>query len=185
MIHLAIELQKDFEENDVFKKWFTASFCLAVCAVACWAYVAAHGQEREGPGGGGLGGGPGRFGGPMTFPLLRALDADSDGELSAKEIENATAALKTLDADKDGKLNRTELMGEFGRPGGRGPGGGFGGPDASEVVARYMAFDKNGDGKLSKDELPARMQGLLEMRRREQRRLCRQSGTDQTGRAVR
>ena len=36
--------------------------------------------------------GPGGRGGRFTSPLMQALDADGDGELSAKEIENATAA---------------------------------------------------------------------------------------------
>ena len=30
------------------------------------------------------------------------------------------------------------------------------------MVKNLMAYDKNGDGKLSKDELPERMQGMLE-----------------------
>ena len=64
------------------------------------------------------------------LPVMQALDADQDGELSAKEIENAVAALKTLDKNKDGKLTEDELRPNFpegGRGfGGRGPGG-FGG----------------------------------------------------------
>ena len=52
-------------------------------------------------------------------PVVQALDTDGDGELSAKEIENATAALKTLDKDKDGKLSSEELRPSLA---GRGPG---------------------------------------------------------------
>jgi Ca2+-binding EF-hand superfamily protein len=85
-----------------------------------------------------------------------ALDADDDGEISAKEIDNAPAALRTLDRNKDGKLTRDEFLSPF-----RGEGGPAG-PNPAEVVARMMAFDKDGDGKLSKDELPERMRGLLE-----------------------
>jgi hypothetical protein len=90
---------------------------------------------------------------------MQALDADGDGELSAKEIENATAALKTLDKDGDGKLGRDEL-----RPaiGGRGPGGGPGQVNPEPLVSQFMTFDKNADGKLAKDELPERMQSLIE-----------------------
>src|SRR5262249_29943248 len=33
---------------------------------------------------------------------------------------------------------------------------------ADDVVARIMSFDKNGDGKITKDELPERMQDLIE-----------------------
>ena len=50
--------------------------------------------------------GPGGRGGRLASPLMQALDADGDGELSAKEIENATAALNTLDKDKKGMHSR-------------------------------------------------------------------------------
>ncbi len=76
--------------------------------------------------------GPGGFG-PGAFmrimPVLAALDADSDGELSASEIENASKALMRLDKNGDGKLSMEEmrpdpnampnLMGRLG--GGEGP----------------------------------------------------------------
>lgn len=84
-----------------------------------------------------------------------ALDTDGDGELSAKEIENATAALKTLDKDKNGKLTENELRPNFDRAEGTGMGG-------EAIITQLMAFDKNGDGKLSKAEIPQRLQGLLE-----------------------
>jgi Ca2+-binding EF-hand superfamily protein len=32
---------------------------------------------------------------------------------------------------------------------------------SSDLVDRLMSFDKNGDGKITKDELPDRMQNLL------------------------
>jgi len=43
-------------------------------------------------------------------PVLAALDADHDGELSASEIDHAAAALKTLDRDHDGYLTADELV---------------------------------------------------------------------------
>lgn len=42
-------------------------------------------------------------------PFMLALDADTDGALSAAEIGNAVASLKALDANSDGKLTRDEL----------------------------------------------------------------------------
>ncbi|MDM8552007.1 hypothetical protein QUF72_18125 [Desulfobacterales bacterium HSG2] len=42
-------------------------------------------------------------------PLMRVLDIDRDGQLSADEMENATEALKTLDKNGDGILGRDEL----------------------------------------------------------------------------
>lgn len=40
--------------------------------------------------------------------VLRALDADEDGVISASEIANAPAALRTLDLNHDGKLSAKE-----------------------------------------------------------------------------
>jgi len=123
---------------------------------------------RQGPGAGpGPEGREGRFGrGMPPMPVMQALDTDGDGELSAKEIENATAALKTLDKDNNGKLTSDEIRPAFGGFGGRGPGGpggpggGLGSPE--DLVNRMMAFDKNSDGKLAKDELPERMQNIMD-----------------------
>jgi len=43
-------------------------------------------------------------------PVLAALDADHDGEISASEIGHAAAALKTLDRNHDGYLTVDELV---------------------------------------------------------------------------
>jgi len=76
-------------------------------------------------------------GGPLDpmrmHPLMQALDANGDGELSADEIANASGALKKIDKNSDGKLGRDELRPQFpGRGGPPGPGGmgpfGPGGP---------------------------------------------------------
>lgn len=73
----------------------------------------------------GMGGDRGRGAGMgmMMNPLLRALDTDKDGKLSAAEIAAAPASLKTLDKNGDGVLDEEEL-----RPPmrGRGPEGGRG-----------------------------------------------------------
>jgi hypothetical protein len=46
---------------------------------------------------------------------------------------------------------------------GRGGPGGRGAVSVDAVVERIMSFDKNKDGKITKDELPERMQRLMEM----------------------
>ena len=47
----------------------------------------------------------------MRFhPVLAALDADHDGEISASEIANASAALTKLDKNHDGQLTPDELI---------------------------------------------------------------------------
>jgi Ca2+-binding EF-hand superfamily protein len=88
--------------------------------------------------------------------LFRALDADGDGKLSSREIENAAAALKKLDKNSDGQLTRDEI-GPAGGPAGVAGGGAFGGIRAG-LLERLRESDKNNDGKWSKDELPPRFQ---------------------------
>ena len=47
----------------------------------------------------------------MQFhPVLAALDADHDGEISAREIENAPAALRVLDRNGDGSITENEVL---------------------------------------------------------------------------
>ncbi|WP_436716030.1 hypothetical protein U8335_28245 [Roseiconus lacunae] len=153
------------------------------------------GDPREG----GLREGRPGFGGPggpmrgqqmlLRLPIVAALDADRDGEISESEISNAATALKTLDRNKDGKIDFAELrpadMGPptdermRGRgPEGRGPrdgdeargrgpgmfrGGDFGrGGDPTQIVDRMMRQDKNDDGLLSEDELPQWMSRIVE-----------------------
>lgn len=143
---------------------------------------------RRGPGGPGGPGGPrGEFG-PPPHPIIQALDTNGDFEISAEEIKNAAAALKKLDKNNDGKLSREELRPQFARGRGRGPGAGGPGfgppaerregegggrgrplgrgdgtrPGPQQFIARIMEFDKNKDGKLSKEELPERMQRIID-----------------------
>lgn len=125
-----------------------------------------QGQRPEGgqrPGGG-QGQGQGGFR-PMPNPVITALDANGDGSIDEAELKNATAALKKLDKDNDGKLSQEELrpagMGGRGGFGGQGGPGGQGGQGGGDFVARFMENDKNADGKLSKDEMPERMQGMF------------------------
>jgi collagen type III alpha len=84
--------------------------------------------------------------GPM--PLIRLLDADGNGEISAEEISNASKVLLKLDRNGDGKLSRDELPGP--------PTGGAPDPRAvaEQILRRFKNADKNGDGKLQKDEAP-------------------------------
>jgi Ca2+-binding EF-hand superfamily protein len=77
----------------------------------------------------------------LTFmrvhPVLAALDANHDGEISSDEIRNASAALRRLDANGDGKLVERELL-----------------PDRATAMAAniMLMLDKNGDGRISRDE---------------------------------
>jgi Ca2+-binding EF-hand superfamily protein len=93
-----------------------------------------------------------------AFPLLAALDTDRDGLISAAEIANAPAVLRGLDANHDGKLSFEEC----GLSGASVAAASAAGKEAGEIVKTYMAFDKNGDGKLQEDELPERMRGIFD-----------------------
>ena len=81
---------------------------VALCAIALLAYVTLAQPGR------------GRFG-RSQHPVVTALDADRNGEISAAEIAGAAEALKKLDKNKDGKLAREEMRPTV-RPGGRRPG---------------------------------------------------------------
>ena len=50
-------------------------------------------------------------------PVVAAIDADGDGELSPEEIRGAAAVLKKLDKNGDGKLSREEMRPAEGRGG--------------------------------------------------------------------
>ncbi len=99
------------------------------------------GQGPGGPGGRGGRGGPGGFPSP---PVLDAIDADGDGEISAEEMANAAKALAELDKNKDSELSGDELVPEFfrggrgGRGGGRGGRGGGRGGRGGEVIGKRI-----------------------------------------------
>jgi collagen type III alpha len=90
-----------------------------------------------------------------------ALDTNKDGEISADEIKNASKSLKTLDKNGDGKLSAAELRPMF--PGREGGQQGRGRPTSPEaMIERIMSMDKDGDGKVSKEEAPEQMQRMFE-----------------------
>lgn len=131
-------------------------------------------EDRDGPREG-FGG----FGGPGgLFALQRALD---DLNLSGKKKEQTEAIVKAHQeisrklielAHSDMILKMQEILNEeefksfkvaLDRPPGRRGRGDAGrrGISADEIVERIMSFDKNKDGKVTKDELPERMQDLI------------------------
>jgi hypothetical protein len=122
-----------------------------------------------------------RFGGPGGPPALeRALD---DLKLSDQKKEKAEVALKAhqetvrklIDLARSDLLVKMQVVlseqefktftaGLDRRPGpGRGGRGAAGrrGVTVDQIVERILSFDKNKDGKVTKDELPERMQDLI------------------------
>lgn len=83
-------------------------------------------------------------------PLVRALDTNHDGIISADEIANAPASLKALDQNGDGVLTIDEIRPP--RPADAPPPP----PDAAKhhpVSPLMLALDANGDGELSASEI--------------------------------
>ncbi len=123
----------------------------------------------------GRGAGRGR---PAPNVGFTALDLDADGGLDAKEILAAPSSLAKLDKNSDGQITSDEIrmaMPQGRGPGGRGEGQGGGrgegqgggkgqeaGDGVDEAVNTLMSFDANGDGKLSRSELPERFQGIFD-----------------------
>jgi collagen type III alpha len=130
------------------------TFCVIVIVAAAWLVGGAVlAQPPAAPGE--------RGAGPPPHPLLLLLDENKDGELSAVEIENAVEVLKKLDANGDGRLTMSELP-RPAFPGPRGPGGPGGPPNREQFIARMRALDKDGNGKISREETPERMIPLFE-----------------------
>ncbi len=119
----------------------------------------------------GAGAGSGGFpGGPMgmlqMLPLMKALDTDQDGTLSASEISNASKTLMQLDKNGDGILSADEMRPDpSSMPGGfAGAGPGAKGPVNGQMMGKlFETRDKNGDGKLTGDEIPERFQDKMKM----------------------
>ena len=95
----------------------------------------------------GPGGGP-----PPRRPALLAIDTNGDGKFSVEEIAAASVGLITLDKDHDGQLTSLEYLLSQNDPSANNP---------DETTRRLMMLDRNGDGILTKDEIPERMQGLF------------------------
>ena len=110
---------------------------------------------------------PGGAGGQRERPAgqrsmaerIRSRDRDGDGKLSRDEMpEQMARRFDAMDRDGDGTIDEAELTRSAGRrPGGRNrqPGARPRSPEA--FIARMMQNDRDGDGKLSRDEMPEQM----------------------------
>ncbi len=94
-------------------------------------------------------------------PSIRILDTDRDGVISAGEIQQASTKFAAMDRNGDGKITEDEVRPQGGPPRGDGRGGESIGMSPEDTVNTLMQFDKNKDGKLTKEEVPERMQGIF------------------------
>jgi Ca2+-binding EF-hand superfamily protein len=79
---------------------------------------------------------------------FKALDKNADGKVSRDEFTGRPAMFDRVDANKDGFLEAAEvkaLVASASKPAAPAPG-------AGQPGARIMAMDRNGDGKVSRDE---------------------------------
>jgi len=153
----------------------------ALLVVALTVSTPLNAQDEPKRGAGARPGFPGRGEGMQAgqrmgiMPLMKALDADQDGTISAAEIQNASKALAALDKNSDGSLSADELRpdlsamaggaGRPGQPGAPGAAGrpGAGGAPSREMMSRMFEMrDADKDGKLSGDEIPERMRQNIE-----------------------
>jgi len=83
--------------------------------------------------------------------VLKALDTDGDGKLSAAEIAAAPKTLLTLDRNEDGQITPDEVL----------PPPETAGATADDLVKQLMSFDKADKGYLVPMDVPERMQNLF------------------------
>jgi Ca2+-binding EF-hand superfamily protein len=95
-------------------------------------------------------------GAPNT--LFAALDIDGDGVISKTELRKAMASLRKLDTDNDGNLTLAECSVADGAAGGAA----VAKNDQAQWLERIMAKDKNGDGRLTPDELTENERQMLQ-----------------------
>jgi Ca2+-binding EF-hand superfamily protein len=81
------------------------------------------------------------------FIQLKAMDKDGDGRVSKDEY-NGKLPFDFMDKNKDGFIDEKDARGGGEMPGGAMP------VSPEEMANRFKEADKNGDGKVSKEEFP-------------------------------
>tara|TARA_B100000029_G_scaffold516661_1_gene632406 strand:- start:1657 stop:2475 length:819 start_codon:yes stop_codon:yes gene_type:complete len=98
--------------------------------------------------------------------FFQVFDTDKDGEISDLEIRNASQVLFKLDLNGDKSLSRREIGAVHSVPEERAGSLESSRPLTSgrqNFVNRIFEHDKNGDGKVARNELPERMRELLKL----------------------
>jgi Ca2+-binding EF-hand superfamily protein len=100
------------------------------------------------------------------------MDLDHDGVVSQKEMTKTLAALRKVSKDKQGNITVPENAGAtanaapaadagFGQGQGAGAVPGANQRNDHEAMARFMQYDRNGDGVLSENEVPPQGRAML------------------------
>jgi Ca2+-binding EF-hand superfamily protein len=112
---------------------------------------------RPGPGGGGA---------VNVVERIMSRDQNKDGKVSKDELPGPMRdrLLERFDANQDGVIERAEAekaaaAAGRGGPGTRGPG--MNRPDPERILQRLRQSDRNGDGNVTKDELPEPMRDRM------------------------
>jgi len=103
---------------------------------------------------------PGGSGGDVRRPavMFQNLDKNGDGKISKDEApERLALNFDKFDANHDGFITLEEFKAAI-PPGAGSPGGSGGsGGDVRRPAVMFQNLDKNGDGKISRDEAPERL----------------------------
>lgn len=100
---------------------------------------------------------------------IMAKDKDQNGKLTPEELtENERQMLQGADQNNDGAIDRQELLAMGNKGNANGPGGNFAGGGnrvgtgrGNEAMGRFFQYDRNGDGRLTADEVPPQAMGML------------------------
>jgi Ca2+-binding EF-hand superfamily protein len=84
----------------------------------------------------------------MMAQRILGMDRNGDGKVSRDEFTGVPGNFDRLDINKDGFITRNELTGAVGA----GPGTRAGTPNRALLRERLQAMDKDGDGKVSREE---------------------------------
>jgi Ca2+-binding EF-hand superfamily protein len=93
---------------------------------------------------------------------FNALDKDSDKKLTAEELGETRKGYLESDADKSGSLNLDEYAAAKEKAGAAAAQKANEAEMKKQADERWKGMDKDGDGKLTGDEIPERMKGALD-----------------------